>query len=94
MKIEGKVLGKKGTFCKNFSDLNGLLDFILTGRKVMLNEEHPIGVVSNTESFFIYSVVDEKGDVLFDAGEKRCSKKFRTFLKNVGYFLNHPELNV
>lgn len=95
MRLRGIISTKGGSkkgFGKDVGDLKGFLNFILSADRVVLDENGPVEVTQDDQSFVIYSVQEEDGEVLFDAGTNVVTDGFRRFIRNVEYIANHPEM--
>lgn len=93
MKVSGisNSNGNGGLFSREVADYNALLQLMMEGDRIYIQEKSPIVVEKGDESFSILNVRDGE-KTLFDVrcGEK--SHEFGRFLINARRAIAHPEL--
>ena len=93
MKISGisNRCGVVSPVSQEVADYNDLLQVLMDGDRVYIQDKAPITVEKGSERFSILHVSDGK-KILFDVSKGEKQKEFGIFLKNARRAIAHPEL--
>lgn len=89
MKISG--ISNSNPESRKVTDYNGLLQFLMEGDRIYIQERSPIIVEKGKERFSILNITDG-GKTLFDVSEGKTTGEFERFMTNARRAIAHPEL--